>query len=142
MKNIFAVIMCALFASGAAAAAGNNQENPIPDRATGAPHQAPEMFLGSAPANGLSAEKLLGKSVKNRANDEEVGSVEDLILDHDGKLVAVVVSVGGFLGIGDKDVALSWDSITVTNDRFEDEIVLHVDASEEALENAPEYERS
>src|SRR5262249_8708187 len=41
------------------------------------------------------------------ANDEKIGDVSDILFDKDGKVLAYVVSVGGFLGIGSKQVALA-----------------------------------
>ncbi|MCH8505379.1 MAG: PRC-barrel domain-containing protein [Ectothiorhodospiraceae bacterium] len=100
-----------------------------------------EMFMSHAPQNAIYADDLIGNSVKNRADDEEVGTVQDLILDQDGQIVGVIVGVGGFLGIGDKDVALSWDSMDRELDADGDEYIFRVDADEDTLEEAPEYER-
>lgn len=41
-----------------------------------------------------------------------IGKIDDLLLGHDGKIASIVVGVGGFLGIGEKDVAVPFDAVT------------------------------
>lgn len=60
-------------------------------------------------------EGLLGKSV-NTQNGEEVGEVEDVIFSRQGKVSHVLVDVGGFLGIGEKTVALKLNQLQVDQD--------------------------
>ena len=48
--------------------------------------------------------------------NETVGDINDLVLDKDGKVVAVIVGVGGFLGIGEREVALDYSSLNVKYD--------------------------
>jgi sporulation protein YlmC with PRC-barrel domain len=85
------------------------------------------------------ADNLIGSSVKNR-QDEEIGQISDLLLDRDGNVKGLVVGVGGFLGVGDRDVALQWDAIELTTDE-DGEPVARVDMDQQTLENAPEFER-
>lgn len=93
-------------------------------------------FMESAPADGMQASNLIGTDVKT-TGDEEVGSVSDLIIDQNGQVVAVIVGVGGFLAMGQKDVAIAWDDVTKsgTSDKQE----LRIDATREELESAPEF---
>lgn len=56
------------------------------------------------------ASNLVGATIKNAAN-ESVGEVQDLILDHSGRVAYVVVSHGGFIGIGEKLTAVPWDAL-------------------------------
>ena len=56
------------------------------------------------------ASKLVGLSVYNEKN-ESVGSINDMLTDKNGKIVAVVIGVGGFLGVGEHLVAIPWDKI-------------------------------
>lgn len=56
------------------------------------------------------ASKLMGLDVYNEAN-EKLGDVNELILDKDGKINAVVIGVGGFLGMGEHDIAVSIDKL-------------------------------
>ena len=62
------------------------------------------------PTGELSASDLLNKSVKNASN-ESVGDINDLRIDSSGKIAAVIVGVGGFLGLGEKDVALPFEQL-------------------------------
>jgi uncharacterized protein YrrD len=54
---------------------------------------------------------VIGSDLKSRPDDETIGAISDLVIDADGKIVAVIVEVGGFLGLGKKEVAISWDSV-------------------------------
>jgi sporulation protein YlmC with PRC-barrel domain len=60
------------------------------------------------------ASKLIGTTVVG-ANNESIGDVNDVLMEKDGKAVAVVVGVGGFLGIGEKDVAVPFQSLEFTS---------------------------
>ena len=46
-----------------------------------------------------------------------IGSISDLLVDKNGRVMAAIIGVGGFLGIGAKDVAISFDSLQVTQDK-------------------------
>jgi sporulation protein YlmC with PRC-barrel domain len=63
------------------------------------------------------ASKLIGLNVYNEAN-EKLGDINELILDKNGKVNAVVIGVGGFLGMGEHDIAVSMDKL-----KFVDEAV-------------------
>jgi len=54
--------------------------------------------------------KLIGLDIYNRA-DEKIGDINEILLDHTGKVKAVVIGVGGFLGMGEHDVAVSMDKL-------------------------------
>jgi sporulation protein YlmC with PRC-barrel domain len=56
------------------------------------------------------ASKLMGLDVYNE-NNEKLGDVNEIILDKSGKVSAVVVGVGGFLGMGEHDIAVSMDKL-------------------------------
>lgn len=58
----------------------------------------------------MRANTLIGASVRN-PQDEKVGKIQDLVLDENGSISAAVISVGGFLGIGDKHVAVPWHEV-------------------------------
>jgi sporulation protein YlmC with PRC-barrel domain len=89
-------------------------------------------------AGQISASKLLNESVLNQAN-ESIGDINDVILDNSGKVVSVVVGVGGFLGMGEKDVALSFDQLTFATDNDGD-LTVTTNATKESLQAAPEYQ--
>lgn len=56
------------------------------------------------------ASKVVGLKIYNDSN-ESLGSVNDLLLDKEGKIAAVVIGVGGFLGMGEHYVAVPFDKI-------------------------------
>ena len=84
----------------------------------------------------LADDEVIGKNVVNVA-DEEVGTIADLVMDQNQKLVGVVLSVGGFLGIGDKWVAIPVEQIDFPTD--EQPARLLVAVTEEQLKNAPDF---
>jgi hypothetical protein len=84
----------------------------------------------------LADDEVIGKSVIN-VMDEEVGTIADLVMDQEQKLVGVVLSVGGFLGIGEKWVAIPVDQIDFPTD--EQPARLLVAVTEEQLKNAPDF---
>ncbi|GAB3095892.1 PRC-barrel domain containing protein [Aestuariicella hydrocarbonica] len=95
-------------------------------------------YMSSAPANGMQASDLIGTEVKT-TGDEDVGPVNDLIINKNGQVVAIVVNVGGFLGMGEEAVAIGWDDVTRsgTSDKPE----LRIDLTRENLRSAPEFEK-
>lgn len=91
-----------------------------PDSATtGSSTAGSSATSGAAGGQLASADELIGKNVYGRDN-EKIGEVDDVILDANGQAKQLVVSSGGFLGIGEKQVAVdytaaNWDS---QNDRL------------------------
>jgi hypothetical protein len=84
----------------------------------------------------LADGEVIGKDVVN-IMDEEVGTIADLVMDREQKLVGVVLSVGGFLGIGDKWVAVPVEQIQFPTDDQPARLVVAV--TEEQLTNAPDF---
>ena len=66
----------------------------------------PAKFVNSQRQDQYLASKFKGTDVIG-ADDKKIGDVSDILFDKDGKIEAYVVGVGGFLGIGAKDVALA-----------------------------------
>ena len=80
---------------------------------------------------------LIGATVENNQG-EEIGDINDILASRDGSVKGVVIGVGGFLGLGEKDVAIEFDRIELVE---EDETVrLTLDVTAEELENAPAFE--
>ncbi len=67
-------------------------------------------FMTQAQKGEYRASKFTGINIYNN-NDENVGEVNEVMVDKDGSIRAVVIGVGGFLGIGEKNVALPFKSI-------------------------------
>jgi sporulation protein YlmC with PRC-barrel domain len=59
--------------------------------------------------------KLIGVEVYNKAN-EKLGSIEDLVISTNGNIGSVIVGVGGFLGVGEHSVSVSFDKLTWVNE--------------------------
>jgi sporulation protein YlmC with PRC-barrel domain len=85
----------------------------------------------------LSAGTLAGDRVRNTAG-ADLGKVEEIMIDlSSGRVAYVVLSFGGFLGIGDKLFAVPWDALRV--DEGEHEFILDMD--KQSLENAPGFDK-
>jgi len=84
------------------------------------------------------ASDLINQSVYNRAN-ERVGEVNELVLDQNGQVVAAIVGVGGFLGIGERNVAVNFNQLQMTNDNNTRRLVVNADKAQ--LQQAPEFRR-
>ena len=87
----------------------------------------------------LTAEKINGAYVYG-ANDETVGEIDNLMVSEDGKLTDAVINVGGFLGLGEKPVLVSFDKIQVLKNVEGDDYRFYIDSTKEKLEQLPEYE--
>ncbi|OWV92276.1 photosystem reaction center subunit H [Rhizobium sp. R635] len=95
-------------------------------------------YLTEQAPDQVSANTYIGQSVYN-ANNESIGSVNDLILKKDGGIVAAIVGVGGFLGIGEKNVAVPMDKITIAQNTQDGSVKLTTDETAESLKAAPEF---
>ena len=82
----------------------------------------------------IDSKTLIDKDIIN-ANGEKVGTVESVVIDKDGNVKYVVAGVGGFLGIGEKHVALKWDDLNVSGqgDR------VNANVTKEQLQALPDY---
>jgi sporulation protein YlmC with PRC-barrel domain len=80
----------------------------------------------------------VGQTVFNNA-DENVGSISDLAFSKDGGVSTAIIGVGGFLGIGQKNVGVNFNSIQIIDDPDSADVRLVIDATREQLEEAPEY---
>lgn len=90
----------------------------------------------------ILASSFIGESVyeSEKADAATVGKVNDLILTSEGKIEAAVVGVGGFLGVGEKDVAVSPDQLQVAT-RSDGKTWLVMKASKDQLNAAPAFDR-
>jgi hypothetical protein len=79
----------------------------------------------------------MGKSVVNSAGDK-IGTVKDIMFDDQGKMAAIIVGVGGFLGIGEKSVGLMFDMVKPSKDA-NGNLVLTASLDKTALDNAPDF---
>ena len=66
---------------------------------------------------GYRASEVIGSNVLNDAN-EEIGAIDDVLVSPDGKAPYAVISIGGFLGIGGRLVAVPYDSLTLVENKI------------------------
>jgi sporulation protein YlmC with PRC-barrel domain len=93
-----------------------------------------EAIIAEESATDMRAEKLIGTSVYN-TEGQEVGTVRDIVFDQEGKIVGVVLKVGGFLGMGGKSVGIAWDQVKMSPDQQ----VLEIGYSGDELQVAPDF---
>ena len=84
--------------------------------------------------NGYRASKIIGSNVVNAA-DEKIGTVDDLLVGRDDSVFYAIVSVGGFLGIGTKLVAVPFETLKIGPDS----LILPV-GSKDDLKALPTFE--
>src|SRR5436190_10955463 len=88
-------------------------------------------------SNEIRANKLIGTTVQNDAK-ESVGKINEVIISKNGKVAAVVVGVGGFLGMGEHEVAMSFESLRLSQDSNGKLLVLF-NATKDSLKAAPAW---
>jgi sporulation protein YlmC with PRC-barrel domain len=86
----------------------------------------------------LTAEELIGSPVYG-SDEENLGEVGDVVFADGGEIEAVVIDIGGFLGVGEKPVAVQFDSLNVQKN-VNGDVQLMIQATQEQLEAAPTYE--
>ena len=93
---------------------------------------ANEALPHSIQTDEIRASKMIGSAVYDVQN-RKIGSVSDVVLNKDGKVDAVVIDVGSFLGMGGKDVAVLPSEIKTDNNR------LTLDRTKEQLQQMATY---
>ena len=136
------VVLAAFLTCGAISAYGQTTPSQ-PASPAPAPAAAPvdrTVSTGDFNAKGdMAASALIGTKVRN-ANKESIGKIDEIYLDKDAKVTDVVISVGGFLGVGSKDVAVKWSDITIGQD--DNSVVLTTSLTKEALMALPDYTKT
>ena len=120
---------------GAESARGraDDADRPAADR----PNVAATTSTGDFNAAGeMSSNALIGAAVRNERR-EAVGKIEDVYVDDSGAIKTVVVAVGGFLGIGAKDVAVKWSDLKFSRD--DKSIVITTSWTKDSLKAMPDY---
>jgi hypothetical protein len=87
----------------------------------------------------LNSSEVVGLKVENNDKDN-IGKIEELLIDKSGRVEGVVVDVGGFLGIGAHPVKLDWKSLQFT--QRDGSTIALVDKSKDSLKAMPEYKTS
>ncbi|WP_041320263.1 PRC-barrel domain-containing protein [Hyphomicrobium denitrificans] len=81
--------------------------------------------------------KLVGSKVQNKAGDS-IGDINEIILANDGSAAAAVIGVGGFLGMGEHQVAVQFKSLKLDRDSNGNDVIT-LDTTKDALKKAPEW---
>lgn len=137
------VLALSLLIAGPAFAQTQTQTQPAPSQAprttTDVP-KAPAPVTGQIvvqDGNSVLAKELIGATVY-APDKTKIGSISDLILSHEGgRVEGVVLGVGGFLGIGEKSVALQMDRVKMMRDK--DGLQITASATKDELSQAPAF---
>ena len=90
--------------------------------------------MSTVPAQSTSVSNWYKQTVYDTSN-ASIGQVMDVLLSPDGKVAALIIGVGGFLGMGDHDVAIPFDKVKYT--QKDGRIVLTADLKKDELKNSP-----
>ena len=132
MKIYSFALATALTLAAAAPLFAQSQTSPPPATSpTGQP-----MWYSHQPDE-TRASKLIGTKVVNTAN-ETIGDINEIVLGKDGKVTALIIGVGGFLGMGEREVAVTFESLRMSRDSSGN-LVLAVNATKDQLKGAPEW---
>jgi sporulation protein YlmC with PRC-barrel domain len=114
---------------------------PSSSASTATPSSSSAKFVNSQRSDQFLASKFKGTDVIG-ADDQKIGDVSDILFDKDGKIEAYVISVGGFLGIGSKDVAMAPSAFqVVAGDKSKNESdKLKVAMTKDELKQAANFE--
>ena len=99
-------------------------------------------IMSTIPANSETITHWYKQSVYD-PNDSKIGEIMDVLVDRDGKATALIVGVGGFLGIGEKDVAVPFDAVKATT-KDNNKWYLVMNSNKDALKSAKgfKYDRN
>jgi sporulation protein YlmC with PRC-barrel domain len=121
------IVLAAFLTCGAAAAYAQ------PQQAAGPPASA-TVDSKMAPSATADTRKLIGHNIKN-AEGETIGEIKSIYINKDGKVDSVMVSVGGFLGMGDREVRIAWSDLRITDNGEK----VMVNMTKDQLKAKPEY---
>jgi sporulation protein YlmC with PRC-barrel domain len=107
-------------------------------RQAGSPAQA----MSTIPADSVTITHWYKQNVYD-PNDNKIGEIEDVLVDRSGKATGLIIGVGGFLGAGEKDVAVPFNAVQVTN-KNNNKWYLVMNATKDSLKNAKgfKYDRN
>ena len=109
-----------------------------PSMSQPAPATAPNFVASQKPDQWL-ASKFKGTDVLG-ADNQKIGDVSDILFDKSGKVDAIIVSVGGFLGLGSKHVAIAPSAFDVVKGQNDTSDKLKISATKDQLEQAQNFE--
>jgi sporulation protein YlmC with PRC-barrel domain len=130
MKNIIAATVTLLLAATAAFG-----QQPAPAVPATSPYTS-EILMTTLPADGVTVTDYYKQNVYD-PSDSKIGEISDVLIDKEGRVTAFIISVGGFLGMGEKDVAAPFHAIRAT--MKDNKWYLVMNSTKEALKSAPGY---
>jgi sporulation protein YlmC with PRC-barrel domain len=138
MENVMkkTVIALAALLASAGSALAQTTTTPPPASPPAASSSAAEPWY-THQAEEMRASKLIGTKVVNPAN-ETIGDINEVVLGKDGKVAAVIVGVGGLLGMGEREVAMNFNSLKLSRDSNSN-LIVTANATKDALKAAPEW---
>ena len=92
--------------------------------------------MSSLPTDSWTVTNYYKQDVYDKGQNS-VGKIDDVLIDKSGKITALIVGVGGFLGAGEKDVALPFSAVSA--EKKNDKWYLTVDETKDSLKNAAGY---
>ena len=97
--------------------------------------------MGSVPSQDFTVSNYYKQDVYDRS-DNKIGTVDDVLIDKNGSITALMIGVGGFLGLGEKTVATKFQAVQMM--KKNDKWYLVMDADKEALKKAQghKYDKS
>ncbi len=135
-----ALLMSSAFAQSSPSTATPGAAKPMAAPSTmTAPSPSSDTFLRQQNSTDWRASQLMGTNVMGPDNTK-IGDVEDVVIERSGMVHAVVIGVGGFLGVGEKGVAIPLKSLAIKQTPNGDKIEsLSVSFTKEQLKNAPQF---
>jgi len=140
MKHtLTAVALATVLATPAFAQSSKPDTMAKPNSATESSMQSHETFVLNQDATDWRSSKLVGASVYGPDN-ASIGEVNDVLIANDGQIRAVVIGVGGFLGVGEKNVAVPLNALSITRKANSDSIdKIKVSYTKDQLKSAPKF---
>jgi sporulation protein YlmC with PRC-barrel domain len=132
-RNLAAVSAVALLLAVPGLVAAQTDSNPTAGNKARSDTLVPIPGTGTAEVKGA---RLIGAAVVNATNDK-LGDVDEVLVTTDGRVNAVVVAMGGMLGLGERKVVVPWERLRFSSQGSD--LVVKTDISRETLNAMPEY---
>src|SRR5688572_13811740 len=121
------IVLAAFLTAGAAAAYAQPQQ-------AASPPASATVDGKMTPSATADTRKLIGRNIKN-AEGDTIGEIKSIYVNKDGKVDSVMVSVGGFLSVGDREVRIAWSDLRITDNGEK----VTVNMTKDELKAKPEY---
>jgi sporulation protein YlmC with PRC-barrel domain len=96
----------------------------------------PAAMMSSIPGDAWTVADWYKQTIYDM-KDNKIGEIRDVLLDHEGKAAAIIIGAGGFLGIGEKDVAVSYSDVHFK--KKDNRWYAVMDTTKDALQKAPGF---